>query len=51
MKRIYNCLLCVSVLAMSSCSSSWLDLDPSTSVTSPDAILTTEDAEIALNGI
>ena len=33
------------------CSGDWLDLDPSTSVTSDNAIQSLEDAKTALNGI
>lgn len=35
----------------SSCSGDWLNLNPSTSVTTPQAIRTLEEAQIALNGI
>lgn len=44
-------LLISIALGCSSCSSDWLDLNPSTSVTSPDALRTLEDARTALNGI
>lgn len=45
--------LFISILAfvLASCSADWLNLNPSTSVTSPEAVRTPEDAQIALNGI
>lgn len=51
MKRyyLYFCLA-ASVLA-SSCSEDWLDLNPSTSVTTDQALATLEDIETALNGV
>lgn len=51
MKRLLYYMFSLSALTFSSCSADWLNLNPSTSVTSPEAIVTLEDAEIALNGI
>lgn len=48
--HILSLLLC-SALGFSACTSDWLNIDPSTSVTSPQAIRTLEDAQGALNGI
>lgn len=51
MKRIH--IYCFSLLSLilSSCSADWLNLYPSTSVTSQQAIRNLEDAQVALNGI
>lgn len=51
MKQLYTYLLLLATLGSTSCSESWLDLDPSTSVETPKAIQTLEDAQSALNGI
>lgn len=50
MKPLYIYFLAAS-LACTSCSDSWLDLNPSTSVTTGQAFLTLENAQTALNGI
>lgn len=51
MKQFYTYLLALMTLGGVSCSESWLNLEPSTSVQTPDAIKTLEDAESALRGI
>lgn len=51
MKRTFIYLFLASSMALSSCTGDWLNLNPSTSVTSPDAVKTLEDAQVALNGI
>lgn len=48
--NLFTLLITLS-LGCSSCSSDWLNLNPSTSVTSPRAIRTLTDAQVALNGI
>lgn len=50
MKHLYLYFLAAS-LACSSCSDSWLDLNPSTSVTTDQAFTTLDNAQTALNGI
>ena len=52
MKRVtlYIGMMAVS-LAATSCSDSWLDLNPSTSVTTDQALSTLTDIETALNGV
>lgn len=50
MKQLYIYFLAAS-LACTSCSDSWLDLNPSTSVTTDQAFTTLENAQTALNGI
>lgn len=49
LKEIY--ILSILSIIISSCSADWLNLNPSTSVTSSQAIRTLEDAQGALNGI
>lgn len=51
MKKRYLYIVTVMLLFGSACSSDWLNLNPSTSVTSGQAIRTLEDAKSALNGI
>lgn len=51
MKRLYIYLLAAVSFVGTSCSSSWLDLDPSTSVTTDQALATYSDLEVALNGV
>ena len=46
-KYIVSALPCL----FTACSGDWLDLDPSTSVTSDNAIQSLEDAKTTLNGI
>lgn len=50
MKQLYICLLATGTL-MSACTADWLNLDPSTSVTTEQAFTTLQDAQTALNGI
>ena len=52
MKRVtlYIGMMAAS-LAATSCSDSWLDLNPSTSVTTDQALSTLTDIETALNGV
>ena len=50
MKPLYIYFLAAS-LACTSCSDSWLDLNPSTSVPTDQAFTTLENAQTALNGI
>ena len=50
MKPLYIYFLAAS-LACTSCSDSWLDLNPSTSVPTDQAFSSLEDAQSALNGI
>lgn len=51
MKKI-NSYLFLAIAAFScSCSDSWMDLDPQASVETDKAILSTKDAEYAMNGI
>ena len=51
MKRIFIYIFAATSFFYSSCSGDWLNLNPSTSVTSEQAIRTLEEAQIALNGI
>ena len=51
MKRLYIYVLAAVSFVGTSCSSSWLDLDPSTSVTTDQALATYSDLEVALNGV
>lgn len=51
MKRLYIYMLAAVSFVGTSCSSSWLDLDPSTSVTTDQALATYSDLEVALNGV
>ena len=51
MKHTFIYLFAATSLLCTSCSGDWLNLDPSTSVTTSQAILTLEEAQIALNGI
>ena len=51
MKRIYIYLLVAASCLATSCSEDWLDLNPSTSVTTDQALSTQEDIKIALNGL
>ncbi|MEG1587041.1 MAG: RagB/SusD family nutrient uptake outer membrane protein [Bacteroidales bacterium] len=51
MKYSFFILSIICALGSASCSADWLNLDPSTSVTSPLAIRTLEDARTALNGV
>lgn len=51
MKRTLIYMFAAMSLVGSSCSGDWLNLNPSTSVTTPQAIRTLEEAQIALNGI
>ena len=51
MKRTLIYIFAATSLLCSSCSGDWLNLNPSTSVTTPQAIRTLEEAQIALNGI
>lgn len=44
-------LVALPFMAMTSCAGDWLDLDPSTSVSSGQAITSLNDAQTALNGI
>ena len=48
MKRIYTYLLMAASLTATSCSESWLDLNPSTSVTTDQALSTLTDIQTAL---
>lgn len=50
MKRIYIFLLAAAFLG-ASCSEGWLDVNPSTSVPTDQALSTQEDLKIALNGL
>lgn len=50
MKRYCFGLLLTSALGAASCSDSWLDLNPSTSVTTEQALSTMDDIRTALNG-
>ena len=49
MKRTLIYIFAATSLLCSSCSGDWLNLNPSTSVTTPQAIRTLEEAQIALN--
>ena len=51
MKRYCFGLLLTSALGAASCSDSWLDLNPSTSVTTEQALSTMDDIRTALNGV
>ncbi|MGL4292398.1 MAG: RagB/SusD family nutrient uptake outer membrane protein [Bacteroidales bacterium] len=51
MRKYIFAAIMSAALGFSSCSADWLNLNPSTSVTSPDAIRTLQDAQIALNGV
>lgn len=51
MKRIHIYILTAMVLLNSSCSADWLDLNTTSSVETGQAIVTLDDAQIALNGI
>ena len=51
MKRIHIYLLTAMALLNSSCSADWLDLNTTSSVETGQAIVTLDDAQIALNGI
>lgn len=51
MKSILFTLIGSLSLWFTACSGDWLNLDPSTSVTSPNAVHTLADAQTALNGI
>lgn len=51
MKHLIICMALGASCLLSSCGDSWLDLNPSTSVNSSEAIRTLEDAKGALNGI
>ena len=52
MKNIYKSItLGIMLLALSACGDSWLNLDPSTSVPSDDAITDYYSATVALNGL
>ena len=49
MKRIHIYLLTAMALLNSSCSADWLDLNTTSSVETGQAIVTLDDAQIALN--
>lgn len=51
MKKIYIYLLTMVSVMGTSCSEDWLNLNPSTSVTTDQAFTTLEDAKVALNGV
>ena len=51
MKRIYTYLLMAASLTAASCSESWLNLNPSTSVTTDQALSTLTDIQTALYGV
>lgn len=51
MKYISIYILAAVSMTMASCSSEWLDLKPSTSVTTGEAMKTLTDAQSALNGV
>lgn len=51
MKYISTYLLAIVSMTMFSCSGDWLDLKPSTSVTTDEAMKTLTDAQSALNGV
>ena len=51
MKRYSKYLLLAASLTAASCSESWLDLNPSTSVTTEQALSTVNDLQTALNGV
>lgn len=51
MKKIYIYLLTMVSVMGTSCSEDWLNLNPSTSVTTNQAFTTLEDAKVALNGV
>ncbi len=51
MKKVINYILGILLMAgMSSCGTDWLDLNPTTSVATNDALSTESDLQIALNG-
>ena len=51
MKRIHIYILTAMALLNSSCSADWLDLNTTSSVETGQAIVTLDDAQIALNGL
>lgn len=51
MKKIYIYLLATTSIMGVSCSEDWLNLNPSTSVTTDQALSTLEDIKVALNGV
>lgn len=51
MKKIYIYLLAATSIMGVSCSEDWLNLNPSTSVTTDQALSTLEDIKVALNGV
>ncbi|MEG1332226.1 MAG: RagB/SusD family nutrient uptake outer membrane protein [Bacteroides sp.] len=51
MKRLSLYIIAASSLMLHSCTGDWLNLNPSTSVTSEQAVSTLNDAQTALNGI
>lgn len=51
MKRIYIGFALVAGLAMASCSEDWLNVDPSTSMNSEDAVKSVSDLRFAMNGV
>lgn len=51
MKHTLLYIITASSLLFTSCTGDWLNLNPSTSVTSGQAVTTLEDAQVALNGI
>lgn len=51
MKKIYIYLLTMVSVMGTSCSEDWLNLNPSTSVTTDQAFTTLEDVKVALNGV
>lgn len=51
MKHTFIYIAFASSILFSSCAGDWLNLNPSTSVTSGQAVTNLEDAQVALNGI
>ena len=51
MKHTFIYIAFASSLLLSSCTGDWLNINPSTAVTSGQAITNLEDAQVALNGI
>lgn len=51
MKKAYIYLLAAASLMGTSCSADWLNLNPSTSVSTDQAFTTLEDTKVALNGL
>lgn len=51
MKKIYIYLLAATSIMGVSCSEDWLNLNPSTSVTTDHTLSTLEDIKVALNGV